>query len=802
MFLIYSGILLLSAATLLFEINLTRIFSVAQWYHFAFMVVSLALFGFGASGSFLSLFPRLLTKNLRNFLATCAAVFSVMCLASYLVINNLPFDSYRVSWEPHQILYLAVYYICLAIPFFFTGLALGAALSVMPSYSGRLYGSNMIGSGLGCLLVLVSPSLFGVGGTVVLAALLGMLGAILFSLPRFKPLLGISIAGVLALVILLVTLPPALEIKISPYKSLSQVLLPSQARRIWTEWNAFSRVDVIESNSIHMAPGLSLKYSHELPPQLGITLDGENLNPINQIEASQAYFTEYLPSALLYQFSSQPRVLILEPCGGLDLLTALHHQSSSATVVISNPLIIEAIEKFTGEPLLDSPQVNLFVEGARSYLRRSSEKFDIVQISLTDNFRVVAAGVYSLSENYLYTTEAFKEYYRHLAPGGILSITRWLQVPPSEDIRLISLAIHALEQSGVAHPEQHVAAIRTLQTLTLLIKESPFTSQDTTLLKNFCDDMGFDTVYFPGITADDLNRYNILPGEYYYEAFTNIMSDSEREAFLADYPYDISPTTDDRPFFFHFFKWGQVSEIWQSLGKTWQPFGGAGYLIIVALLVFSVLLSAIFILLPLRYRPQEKQSQTYIPGVRWQLFIYFAMLGFGFLFIEIPLMQKFILFLDQPTYAFALVLFTIFVFSGMGSMLSARVGRALPVVILALSLLSFLYPLFLNHLFRMWLGQSLQLRLLAAIGALAPISFLMGIPFPSGIRLLEVLSPGLIPWAWGINGCISVIASILSLMIALWVGFSWVLLATGAAYLVAAGVSIYWIKRINILSSG
>jgi len=798
MFLICLGILLLSAATLLFEITLTRVFSVAQWYHFAFMVVSLALLGFGASGSFLSLFPRLIMKRLPRLLAVCAALFSLTCIGSYLILNSIPFDSYRLAWENRQLLYLVVYYLSLAIPFFFTGLALGAALSNMPSQAGKLYGFNMVGSGLGCLLVLVSPSLFGGGGTVVLAALLGLAALSVFSLTYSRLLLGLAFAGGIGLVILLVSLPATLEIRMSPYKSLSQVLLHAQTRTLRTEWNAFSRVDVLESSSIHIAPGLSLNYERELPTQLGITVDGADLSPVSQIEAGQADFTEYLPSALVYHLSPNSRALIVEPQGGLDVLTALHHQSSSLAVVVSNPLIIEATESFGDKgQFLDDPRVEVTVEGVRSYLKSSKEQFDVIQLSLTDSFRVVAAGAYSLSENYHYTVEAFAEYYQHLAPGGILSVTRWIQVPPSEGIRLMPLATAALKELGITDPEQHIAAIRSFQTITLLVKESPFNRQDIATIKDFCDKLGFDVVYFPGIDAADLNRYNVLPREVYYEAFTSILSPSEREAFLTGYAYDVSPPTDDRPFFFHFFKWSQAAYVWQSLGKTWQPFGGAGYLIILALLLSAILTSAIFILLPLRYRPWKKKgpSQTLIPGIRWQLFIYFAALGLGFMFIEIPLMQKFILFLDQPTYAFAIVLFAIFVFSGLGSLLSTRLAKVLPQVIFSLGLLAFLYPLLLPHFFEALLGQSLLLRLLIALGALAPLSFLMGIPFPSGIRIMGILSPDLVPWAWGINGCVSVVSSILSLMIALSVGFSWVLVAAGSAYIVGAGVVYHWVKK-------
>jgi len=802
MFLIYFGILLLSAATLLFEITLTRVFSVAQWYHFAFMVVSLALLGFGASGSLLSLFPRLVKKQLSRLLAVCAALFSLSCLGSYLLVNKIPFDSYRVAWESRQLLYLVVYYLSLAVPFLFTGLALGAALSKMPSQAGKLYGFNMLGSGLGCLLVLVSPSLFGCAGMVVLAALLGLAAVCVFSATGYKLLLSLASAGGIGLILLIISLPGTFEVKMSPYKSLSQVLLHPQTQILWTAWNTFSRVDVVQSSSIHIAPGLSFNCELELPPQLGVTVDGANISPISQIEAEQAEFTEYLPDALVYHLSPGAKALIVEPQGGLDVLTALYHQSSSVVAVVSNPLVIEAIETFgeKGNFLSDS-RVKVAIEGVRSYLRRSQEQYDVIQVALTDSFQVVEAGAYSLSENYRYTVEAFEEYYRHLAPGGYLCITRWLQVPPNEEVRLMSLATATLEGLNISHPEQHMSAIRTLQTVTLLVKESPFSNQDIITIKDFRDKLGFDIIYFPGIERTDLNRYNVLPQEVYYEAFSRILSPSTRKTLLADYAYDISPPTDDRPFFFHFFKWSQAPYIWHSLGKTWQPFGGVGYLLVVALLLSAMLASAIFILLPLYFRTDQKRgkSRARIRGMRWQLLVYFSALGLGFLFIEIPLMQKFILFLDQPTYSFAIVLFTIFICSGLGSLLSARLSKVLPQVIVSLGLLAFIYPLLLPRIFETLLGQSLPLRLLVSFGALAPLSFTMGVPFPWGIRTLGTMSPELVPWAWGINGCVSVVSSILSSMLALSAGFSWVLVAGGGAYLVGAGVAYHWVRKTRVV---
>lgn len=787
MFLIYLGILLLSSATLLFEITLTRVFSVAQWYHFAFMVVSLALLGFGASGSLLSVFPRLGRKRLDASLALFSIGFSATVLVGYILVNVIPFDSFRVGLEGRQLLYLVAYYVSLAIPFFFTGLALGVALSRIPANAGKVYGFNMIGSGLGCLLVLIGPSVFGGGGTVILACLLGLAAAFLFWLRFSKALAGVVLASGAGLIVLLFNLPSGLDIKMSPYKSMSQVLLQPEAQTVWSRWNAFSRVDVIEGSAMHAAPGLSLAYGDALPPQTAIAVDGEDLSPISKTGVQEAAFTEYLPTALAYHLSPGPRALIIEPQGGLDLLSALHHGSASVVSVVSNPLVVEAARRYgqEGSQLFSDARVQVVTEGARSYLRRSREPFDVVQLSLTDSLRVVVAGSYSLSESYLYTVEAFKEYYRHLAPQGVLSVTRWIQLPPSQGIRLASLAVAALDELGVAEPERHVVAIRTLQTITLLVKQSPVTPDDVEVIRRFCEQRQFDMVYFPGIGPGDLNRYGILPHEVYHEAFNSILFPSEREGFLSEYAYDVSATSDDRPFFFHSFKWGQVPSILESLGKTWQPFGGFGFLVVVVLLATAMVASVVFILLPLAFGPRSRRGTP--RRFRWRVLGYFGALGIGYLFIEIPLMQRFILFVDQPTYSFAVVLFTILVCSGLGSLASDRLARVLPQAILVLALLTALYPLILSSFFGAALGLALPFRLLVSVGILAPLSFLMGIPFPLGVKIVGDASPELIPWAWGINGCASVVASVLAMVLALSFGFSWVLVGAAAAYL--AGVA-------------
>jgi spermidine synthase len=801
------GVFLLSMAGLCLEITLTRIFSLAQWYHFAFMAVSIALLGFGASGSFLSLFPSLAKKNPARLLANLSLFLTVGILVSYLNINYVPFDSYRIAWEREQILFLAIYYLLLTLPFFFSGLAIGVLLAAGPELAGKIYFLNLAGSALGCLAAVASLPVLGGAGTVMLSALLGALAAIAFSYPISN--LQSLISSIIALALLFLTIrPPSfLEVHLSPYKGLSQALLYPGAEVVFSRWNAFSRVDVIESQGVKSAPGLSLAYPGPLPTQLGLFIDGDNLSPITGPE--KVDFVDYLPVSLPYRLRPQAKALIIESKGGLDVLAALHQGASSVTAVESNPLVVEVARDTFADPYRDE-RVTVVEENGRSYVRRVGETFDVVQVSLADTYRPVTSGAYSLSENYLYTVEAFADYLARLSEDGLLVVSRWLQTPPSESLRAGALAVTVLEKAGLPQPERRLVAIRSWSTLLLLVKNGEFTSEEIEAVRSFCRQQQFDLVYYPGIQEAGANRYNVYPEPLYYRAFQDLLF-GDRARFYADYAYDVSPTTDDRPFFFHFFKWSQTPEILQTFGKIWQPFGGSGYFVLVALLILALLASAILILLPLLFRRRVAtrvrscdEHPELVEGcssgkvapfdrlrvlkrsLQWRVFAYFAMLGFGYLFVEIPLMQHFILFLGHPIYAFAAVLFAILLFSGLGSMISARLplSRTLMVLIGAI----ILYPLVLPVVFRLLLGHSLGLRLLVSVLSLAPLGFLMGVPFPRGIEIVGHLAPDLVPWAWGINGCTSVLASILSAMLAISFGFSRVLVGGSVAYLVALGV--------------
>ncbi|MBI2845225.1 MAG: hypothetical protein HYX86_01630 [Chloroflexi bacterium] len=777
MFPIFWAVFLVSGAALLFEITLIRVFSIAQGYHFAFLAVSVALLGFGASGTILVLSPRLQIRQdpraLRNIIFALSLLFSLSIPLSYLVSNNVPFDSYQIAWDSKQIAYLAIYYLSLALPFIFGGLVVGGTLASLPGMEDRLYAANLLGSGSGVVGALFALSLLGGEGSIVLSAILGGMA----TLPLASGIRRVSTTlGVLGIEMLLpLFAPQAFTIHMSPYKSLAQTLRYPDTEIIQTGQNAFSTVAVVEGPSLHLAPGLSLAYGGTLPRQRGIAVDGDDISPVADFEADPS-FLEFLPTAVAYDLVASPKVLVLEARGGLDILQALHQGAQEVVAVESNPTIVE----LANGVYLD-PRVKVITEIGRGFLAGSKDVFDLIVLSRADAFRPVTSGAYSLQEDYTYTVEAFVAYLEHLATEGILVVPRWFQVPPSDDLRAVATTVAALQRLGKDEPGKHIAAIRGLTASLLIVKGSEFTSQELDVIRSFAQEKKFDLVYYWGMPPEEADRFYTLSDQADYWAYRNLIEARNHEEFFSTYDYDVSAPNDDKPFFFHFFTIQLLPEILASWGKVFQPFGGSGFLVLWALLALAVVASLILILIPL-FRLPRVDTTAY----RGRFFLYFTLLGLGFLFVEIPLIQKFILFLGHPVYALGGVLFGILLFSSLGSYLSPKMPFGF---LLALAVVIFIYPLILPPFFQALLGWPLLLRLLATVITLAPLGTLMGIPFPKGLALVGRTSPGLVPWVWGINGFASVLSSILAAILALSSGFSLVLnLAAGFYFLAWAAI--------------
>ncbi len=801
-FIIKAGLLLISASSIAFEIDLTRLFSVAQFYHFAFMIVSTVLLGSAASGIALSIYPNLGQNNPKRFLSWAALCASLSTTVAYVLFNLLPFDSFSISWDIRQGGILILHYLLLSLPFFFCGLVVSFLLNSFPDKTGSVYGVNLAGSSVGCLLALALPGSLGGDGLVLFCSGFAALSTLGFSAQFLKKshsknpkneswifdFLPVLLAGVI-IILSGIDMGARLSdragfswsaLKISPYKSLSHILQFPDVKTISEKWNSFSRVDMVESSAIRSLPGLSYRYQQSPPAEYGLFVDGDDLSPV-LISAGNDDFSAYLPTTVAFKLRPGAKTLVLEPRGGLDIISALAQGACCVTAVEQNPLIVSA-----AEAIYSHPKVDPIIEFERSYLKRNDEQFDIIQISLISAYHPIQSGAYSLAEDYRYTVEALGDSIKHLNPGGILVLMRWLQDPPSEDLRAFALAVEAVEQAG-GDATQQIVAFRGYNTTTMMIKREAFTSAELSTIRGFLNKRAFDISYAPDVRVEETNQYNILPKSIYYETYMELIHTGDRSAFYKQYPYDVSPSTDDHPFMGHYFKGSQVRQIMAEWGKTWQPFGGAGYLVIIGLLIMTMIIGSALVLFPWMVRKifQKRNNNLawqYHPPIGFH-FGFFASIGFAYLLVEIPLIQKFILFLGQPAYAFAIVLFAILFFSGCGSLISHKIS--LPYCLIGIAFLVLIFPIISHLIFEKTLGLPVGWRMTIAVLMVAPLGIFMGIPFPAGLRwIIQKGYADQITWYWGINGAASVISAILAAMLALSFGFAWVLRIGAVAYFV------------------
>ncbi len=426
--------------------------------------------------------------------------------------------------------------------------------------------------------------------------------------------------------------------------------------------------------------------------------------------------------------------------------------------------------------------MTVHVREARGFIEQSDRGYDLIQIGMLDSFGASGAGVQSLHESYLYTVEGVRQYLKSLAPGGVLAITRWLKVPPRDSLKLFSIAVAAI--GGAVDPGSRLAMIRSWNTTTLLVKNGELDADDVDAIRAFARSRSFDTVYYPGMPADEANRFNLLDEPYLYEGALALLGD-DADAFTDRYKFNIDPATDNRPYFFHFFNWKSMPEI-MALRKR----GGAGliewgYLVLVATLCQAAIAGIVLILLPL-----AAMKRGWPAGTGTRMGTYFFLLGIAFLFVEIAFIQKFILFLSHPLYSVAVVLASFLVFAGLGSAMSIRLPQRAPVslAVAAITVLTLVYVLLLPFIFQQFIGLADAAKIAVSVVLIAPLAFAMGMPFPLGLQRMSGVAPGFIPWAWGINGFASVLSAALATLLAIEFGFTVVLLLAIVCYAAAAAL--------------
>jgi spermidine synthase len=747
-------------ATLLLELSLTRIFSVVFYYHFAFLAISIALFGLGAGGVF-SYVVAEWKGSLYQKLGRLSAVNSflvILALTTVLTRRNDP-----SNWE------LALVYFTTALPFFISGAIVSLAISETMERINRVYFFDLLGAAGGCLILI--PLLDGFGGpnTLIATAIIYAVAAAIWHSMADSVKGRVFSVGLALVLVAFLTYNQGrhvLDIRHAKGQTISN--------EIFQKWNSFSRVAVA-------------KVPEEGRDEIRIDADAAtgiaNFDFANLTAQERSDLLEQGP-ALPYVVRPGAKTLIIGPGGGWDVARALASGSRDITGVEINPIIAKTImsEKFADKSrgLYLRPEVRIVVEDGRAFVRRSPEKYQVLQATLVDTWASTAAGAFALSENNLYTTDAMRDYLSHLTPDGVLAFTRWGFDPPRESLRLISLAMEGLRELGMNQPSQHIIVAREGSVKgwgardTVLISRSPFSQADIERAKTLLRHM--QTVYLPG--AGIRNH------------FTDLLTVADPVQYQRDYIFDISPVTDNRPFFFYTV---QPRDLWKFI--TTAATDTADYKInkavplLFGLMAVSLFATALILVLPPLILGTKLPAQR---GVRGYL-MFFLFIGAGYILIEVALIQKFVLFLGHPTYALTVVIFSLLVSSGVGSALSRRVlgkdeGRlikalgcvALLAVVLALAVSSFLSQM---------VGLPLALKMAITTLMIAPLGFMMGMPFPTALERLEEWHAPSVRWAWSLNAASSVLGSVGALVCSIYLGLIQTLIIGGMFYLAALAVA-------------
>jgi len=775
---IHAGIFVLCLSTLMFEVLLTRIFSVSLWYHFAFLAISVAMFGMTAAALAVHGWPRVFDERR----APQQLAWSGLGFAASVVLSVRFHLSFPVSFTPSLVGIgtMALTYLVCAVPFFCSGLAVCIALTRFSPQAGTLYAADLGGAASGCVLVIGVLEAFGAPGAVRVVALVSLTASVLFAWEAGFGLVTraavLAVASALALAFALV---PAQDPNASAARPGRPVL--------HTKWNSFSRVQVTGDPQELTPPfawALSPAYRHAaepLVPQLTLAIDSMAGTVLTRFtgDLEAVDYLRYDLVNLVHYLRADASVLVVGTGGGRDVLTALvFRQRRVVGVEINEDILATANGRFgdfTGH-LERYPQVEFVNDDARSYLAGRPDKYDIIQISMIDTWAATAAGAFALTENSLYTLEAWRLFLERLTPSGILTASRWYSGnPPAEIYRMTALAAAALRARGVSQPREHLVVVRNAATGdravgTILVSPTPWSARDLDRLDDIVGRLGFEIVASPRV-AGDATVVALAGGE-------------DPKALTARLRFNVAPPTDDTPFFFQMLRLRDVFD-----PEAWQPgrnsFNLRAVVVLVFLLALVIVLTGGCLILPLSALRRTPGARDAAP-----LALFFASVGLGFMLIEGACLQRLIIFLGHPTYSLSVVLFTLLSASALGAAVGGGAARAagahrLAWLLVALGLTGLLLP----QLERVFAGASTGVRIGLAALLMTPAGFGMGMAVPLGLGLASERVRELTPWLWAINGATSVCGSVLGVTIALGAGISAAFWTGWLCYLVAFGAA-------------
>ncbi|HZU43996.1 MAG TPA: hypothetical protein VE994_15070 [Terriglobales bacterium] len=765
-----AGIALASFSALLLELGLTRLFSVVLFYHFAFLAISVALLGLGAGGVFAYLMRSSLSRTDTRVLAgrICLAIAVAIAVLLYVVLHG------RVSLDltGRNFFRLTKMYVASAVPFFFTGVLFSVVFARETKRIPLLYGADLLGGALACLTVVPMLNIVGGPNTILLAGAAAAISAVLWSTGRSGRRWGIALAACFLI---------AVAINHSG-RRIDVIYAKGLRRNVWHEvkwvkWNAISRIEVDQ-------------IENQTPI---IVIDADAATTIAAIDPHdwqkwQKYLMGWVASSVNV-LRPRGEYAIIGPGGGIDVLRAVANGSPNVTAIEINPIIANDVMRGAyadySHHLYSLPEVHMHVSDGRSFIRSTKQSYDAIQMTLVDTWASTAAGAFALTENNLYTTQAFDEYLKHLKPDGMLAITRWEFKQPREALRVVSLGMEALKRIGVTDFAPHFMVLSNGplnddgRPVTVLVKKTPFTAdEEATMRRHLAQYPDITPLYLPSSPGDN--------------PFAAMIASRDPAAFAQSYSANVAPVSDDAPFFFFTLKTAQaLKNLSTHHGMDWK--NNLGVLVLGMVLLISIVAVLAFLILPLAIHGGRTSRPLPL--------LYFIAVGLGYILVEIAFIQRFVLFLGHPTYALTVVVFLLLLSSGAGSLVSRRwlddpMRVRIPLVIITLALLA--YVAALPILLRAMVGLEFFWKLLISGLVLAPLGFAMGMPFPAGLRMVapasaqedRVPDPGnAVEWAWAMNAASSVMGSVLAMVIAIHFGLNVTLACGAAAYLAALGLT-------------
>jgi spermidine synthase len=766
-----AGVALSSFAALLLELSLTRLFSVILFYHFAFLAISIALLGLGTGGVFAHLGKHMLSRfGLRKLVTTLCIVNALVIPIVLETVLHLPVS---LDLTRGNFLRLTTIYLTSSVPFFITGLELSIIFARHPLHISRLYGADLFGGAVACLGIV--PLLNKVGGpnTILFTAVIAAAAAAVWAPTVIARRWSAALSA--ALVLLIVANYSGRLIDVVYAKG----LLRDRSLVEFARWNAISRVEV-----------------DQIDDAKAIVIDADANTYIMNADPAKWHGSVWqknlmaAPPAIANILRPHGDYAIIGPGGGVDVLRAIANGSPSVTGIEINPIIADTIMRGRyadySYHLYERPEVRMHVTDGRSFIRNAKQQFDVVQMTLVDTWASTAAGAFALSENSLYTVEAFREYFDHLKPDGMIAITRWEFQRPREALRVVSVAMEALHRLGVKNPARNFIVVSEGDLdedgipVAVLAKKSAFTPQEEQAVQeHLASNPILDAQYLPSLHPDN--------------PFSQLIAGNDPYAFARQYAYNVAPVNDNAPFFFFTLKLGQVLNPQASHeGMDWKVNLGVAVLLMV--LAISLIAVIAFLIIPLVVRGTRRNKEP-MSGL-----LYFVAIGLGYIVVEITFIQRFVLFLGHPTYALTVVVFLLLLSSGAGSLMSRKwlpdSTKLWQLLLIVVSVL-LLYVVILPRLLISLVGLAFLLKLLVSAALLVPLGFIMGMPFPTGLRTLTRFrtplthanemgaGQGPVEWAWALNAGASVLGSVTAILVAIQFGLNVTLLCGAAAYCLA-----------------